>query len=518
MKITEAIKNKILGFLGLENLTKERYYENDVENLRTYAVMENRTWYMGDMNKIRYFYTKSEWCGVLASNPIYNLNRANYFCAIANGEKTKMVHSGIPKAIVNTLCSVMGMPDIKVEGMEEGALADFRKKTRIDNTIYKKQLPLTLAEGWGAFKVNISSRFKDYPTIEFYEAKDVDFIVRDGITIGIIYRDYYTQGNRDYILMETRRLDGEGNSLIEYELFRVKGQKLEPSELSEVESLRGLRNITIRNYDRIFGVPCRLIDDPDNPDYGESVFAGRIDLFDDLDQSLSQRSETSRCSTPVEYYPVEFMKRGNDGQKGFPSVFCRKYVEIPAIADGDGNMNAHVQTTQPQLNFEQYTSEQVALVNQILIGLLSPATMGIDISRKDNADAQREKEKVTETTRNNLIAPERDIIEDIYSLALDAQEFMQTGTVRGRKKISVSYPQFASPSFEGKAKALLPLFSGDAISDEMYVDKLYGDQLTDEQKSEEVGRIRKKRESDSTDVMDQLMGSERKDIDEDRHI
>ena len=293
----------------------------------------------------------------------------------------------------------------------------------------------------------------------------------------------------------------------------MRATNLIPVPLDTVPELAGLENVRI-GYDRILGIPCRLVYDPDNPDYGQSIYAGRIDLFDDLDQSLSVRSQTCKVSPPIEYVPVEFIKRGQDGQSGLPHVYNRQMVDIPAIADGDGNINARITTSQPTLNFEQYTAEEMALTNQILIGLLSPATMGIDLSRRDNAEAQREKEKVTEMTRNNLIVPQGDIIRDTYSLLLDAKDIMDGKRPR-EWKVDVTYSQFSSPSFEGKAKALVPLFNSEAISDEMFVDKLYGDQLSREQKEEEVARIREKRNTDKSGILDDLMEQDR-NPDEDR--
>ena len=50
---------------------------------------------------------------------------------------------------------------------------------------------------------------------------------------------------------------------------------------------------------------------------------------------------------------------------------------------------------------------------QIMNGIISPATLGMDIAKKDNAEAQREKEKVTVFTRNKLARAEKKILEKI---------------------------------------------------------------------------------------------------------
>ena len=43
-------------------------------------------------------------------------------------------------------------------------------------------------------------------------------------------------------------------------------------------------------------------------------------------------------------------------------------------------------------------------------GLMSPTTLGLELARKDNAAAQREREKVSISTRDDLIATETGIL------------------------------------------------------------------------------------------------------------
>ena len=245
-------------------------------------------------------------------------------------------------------------------------------------------------------------------------------------------------------------------------------------------------------------VDSLFFEDVYNHGYGKSLFAGKIDLFDDLDQSLSQRSQTSRVSTPVEYYPVDLLQRGKDGNPLLPSVYNRQFIKIDAFPDGDGNTNGQIVSTQPQLNFEQYNSEQNAILGMILNGILSPATMGIDIAKKDNADAQREKEKVTIMTRNNIIDRQTKIIKKLITMCLMLKEYMDTETITITDyDISVKFCEFANPSFESLAQTLQPLWSSGAMSTEMFVEKLYGDSLSEEEKELEIQRITEKQQQDN---------------------
>lgn len=501
MNIIEKIRQRILRFLKIEQLPYNPYgerftYVNDFGEEKRYRMKEAQIWLRGDSNELLNFYTNQEVYG-FSKNPVYNRNRLNYFWAQSAMEPSmKRVHSGLAKAMVETLTNAVGVPTVTVDGDMSPKILDDIHFTRLLN---QQQIPQTLGVGWGAFKVSFDPTLSKHPIVSFYKAEDVEFVTKKGIDVGIIYKNYYTVGKRDYLLLETRRIDEEGSSCIEYELFEIrKGDEIAPCDMSEVPELANLKNVKIPGYRHILGVPCRFFRDEDNPDYGRSIFDGKYDLMDDLDQSLSQRSQTCKVSTPVEYYPSDLLRFDKNGRAQFPQIYNRQFVQKPGGApDGDGNSDGAIQTTQPQLNFDQYTSEQMAIVSQILIGILSPATMGIDVAKKDNADAQREKEKVTTMTRDNVIASEKEIVRDLVSLCVDVEEYLSSGSISLKEhQISVKFPQFASPSFETMSQILTPMWAQGAISTRMYVDKLYGDSLSKEEKEAEISWLDSNRQQE----------------------
>ena len=75
------------------------------------------------------------------------------------------------------------------------------------------------------------------------------------------------------------------------------------------QELSKLETIFIPGYMKILGVPTRIFHDPSDVNYGRSILAGKIDLFDDLDQALSQASQTVKVSTPVSYTHLDVYKR-----------------------------------------------------------------------------------------------------------------------------------------------------------------------------------------------------------------
>lgn len=508
MNIIDLIRNRILKFLRLDKLAQDPTSEqltfiNDTNDINKQDMDEARVWYIGDSNELLNYYTVKQNYGNM-EEPVYNRNRANYFWGISSNETNiKRVHSGLPKAIIETLTNAVGFPIIttsfqgkKLDTAEIIRKAGLRKKTM------QEQIPMTMAIGWGAWKIDVDQRISKFPIVQFYEARNVEFIAKKDTIIGLIFKDYYQYKGKKYVLLETRRLNENGNSCVEYELFELKSNgDATPCEMGEIPELANLKDVEIPNYKHILGVPCRFFHNPNNPTYGKSIYYGKYDLFDDLDQSLSQRSQTCRVSTPVEYYPVDVLKRSKDGEAILPSVYNRQYVKKEGIADGDGNMDNNIQTTQPTLNFEQYSQEQLSLVSMIMEGVLSPATMGLDLARNSNALAQREKEKVTIMTRNNIIDSETDILKELVSILWAMKSYIDTGNVPvGDFEVSVKFNEFASPTFESLSQTLLPLWQAGAISDEFFVEKLYGDSLSKEEKAKEIEALKKNKERDDMNL------------------
>ena len=151
-------------------------------------------------------------------------------------------------------------------------------------------------------------------------------------------------------------------------------------------------------------------------------------------------------------------------------------------------MPGEVKTTQAQLNIGQYSENARMILDFILTGILSPATMGIDIAKKDNAEAQREKEKVTIMTRNNIIERQTKIIKELLKICLAFQEYQNTGVISidTDYDIKVIFNEFANPSFENQLQTLGNAWVQGEISTKKYVELLWGDKLTEEEKQQEI--------------------------------
>ena len=506
MTLLERIKQLVIRYRGInklqDNPNDDKYtFMGDPDTIKKIRIQEYKTWYYGDSNELLNFYTAEQTYGN-ARNPIYNRNKQQYFWGLSSQEcNIKRIHSGVPNAIVSTIVNLVGTPTIKSETYQE-EIDELTKKIGLKNIVNQEQMPLTLALGWGSFKPIIDKKVdNENPCLEWYNADDVDFIKKHGKVIGIVYRDYYQKGNQQYVLFETRRVLN-GNSRIEYHLYKLgKNNEVTEVDLDTIPELAGLEDIEIEGLNRVLGVPSYFFYDLNNEAGGRSIFTGKIDLFDDLDQDLSQASQTSRVSTPVEYYPVDLIERGKNGEARLPKIYNRQFIASNSYPNGDGELSGEIHTTQPQLNFNQYTEKCMADLDLILSGTLSPATFGLNVARDDSALAQREKEKISIMTRNNIIDRQECIIKELVEQLLILKEYMANGTAtKVDYDISVKFDEYATPSFESVSQNLCNLLTSGAITPEMYVDKLYGDALSDEDRQREIDYITSKQQQDEYDT------------------
>jgi hypothetical protein len=495
---------EVINTFGNPN-EKNHLFINDRYDADNSKLEELKKWYSGDSNELLEYYTEQIVTGFY-NNPIYNRNRLNYFWAIASREQNiKRVHSGIPHSIITTLTRIVGVPTIK----SDDELVQKRIEEIIDNndlmdTITQEQMPLTLVEGYGAYKIDFNKALSDTAIITYYEAKDVEFIYKQGILLGIIYKTFYNYDKEDYLLLEIRSKD-KTSSKIEYSLYRLgkNNNELFETEMSSVPEFKNYEGVELENFPYIMGVPSMFYKSVKKKGYGRSILDNKIDLFDELDQALSQAGRTTRLSTPAEYVPRDLMDQDSEGNVFFPESYDRRYLAYKSTADGDGNTRGQIIVTQPNLNIDQYTLAEKQLLDNILTGILSPATLGIDVSARDNGLAQREKEKITIYTRNEIAKKQEKIIKKVLNLALYMQTFIETGKAQVEDvDINVAYNEFANPSFETILPLLSSAWSIGSISTERYVELLWGDKISEEEKLEEIEKLNNRRDNEQLEMGD----------------
>lgn len=474
-----------------ENPNNKRFtYINDIDDLRNQAIDEYMIWYIGDENEFLNYYTNEQIYGNY-ENPIYNRNRQNYFWGLSSVEKDlKRVHSGVPKAIIDILVSIVGTPDISCNDKEiDKRVKEIAENNNLLDLFSSTQLPMTLVQGYGAYKINANKSLSNFPIIQYYTAKNVKFICKSNVLIAIIYIDFYSYKDKNYVLYETRSKRNQ-NSYIKYELYELSDNNfLTKVPLSTIPDLSEYKDLKIEGLNEVLGVPCRIIYDPQNEEYGASIFQGKIALFDDLDLNMSQNSQTTRVSTPVEYIPSDLLSHGKKNGKGtLTHIFNRQFIKLDSVNNGDGDISDRITTTQPKLDFSQYNDNAIEKIKTISMGIISPSTLGLSSNNKsDSSESQREKEKVTIMTRNKIISHSSRQLKKLLQLCLIMQDLMNGDyNIKDYSQVEIAFSEFADPSFESKISSLGPSWRDGEISTEKYVLILWGDKLSSEDREKEI--------------------------------
>lgn len=94
-----------------------------------------------------------------------------------------------------------------------------------------------------------------------------------------------------------------------------------------------------------------------------------------------------------EYIPVDLLPRNvRTGEVLESNDFDNDYIQLQgSMAEG---AQQKIETTQGTIQYEALLSSYCTALDLCLQGIISPSTLGIDVKKLDNAEAQREKEKL----------------------------------------------------------------------------------------------------------------------------
>lgn len=504
-----------------------RMYVNDEERLRIGEIAEYTAWYNGNSSELLEFYTESM-TTYFASNPIYTRNKRQYFWsrAVDSNRSFRRTHDNLFADIIDVLTNIVGTPTLVPTSMEdENAQLDKENAEKlvdaldIWHVINQKQLPLSLAQGTGCFKVS-SDRLQAIPSLEYYPADRVKYHARHGIIWGIDFTDFLTdEKGKTYALVEKRYLtdsnvDGGGDLHIEYHLYAWVGyssDKNTEEPLDTLDDTKGLEPSTIiPKVGKLFATPTTILMDKKGGVYGRSIGEGKLDLLDLLDEAWSIEGRAVRLSTPQTYMPESLLRTSEqeivqgDGTRDVriirtaPDEFDRDFVITgdDMIPNGDGRTSTQgIVIDQPHMDVDQYHKTRQRAIIEILNGIMSSATLGVYINPNMNEPIEsREREKITTLTRTIIVDREKRILEAVLTDLLDMADYKRDGVfyIRADKatpRVQVRFSEFANPSLETELKILGNAWSAGQISTDLYVENLWRDRLTDTEKEAEKKRL-----------------------------
>lgn len=436
-------------------------------------VLRNRLWYRGDPSELDQFFKQT------ALDPVA---KSRFWAASpTEGLGIRKVHSGLSGLLADRLSDIVisDLDGIELKTQAETDLWDEISKDNKVDKLLGEAITEALAAGDGAFKITIDTDVTEYPIIEFYSGERVDYTYTRGRLQEVLFFTDYAVKEKDYRLVEAY-----GKGYIRYKLLDSAGKELPLSTLPETATLQD----TTFTGDFIMAVPLMFFKSPKWPDRGKSIFDGKSDNFDALDEVISQWVDAIRSGRVQKYIPEDLIpKNPETGVLLKPNPFDNQFIAIGSSMKEDDK--GKIETVQPQILYEAFVASYAGILDLCLQGIVSPATLGIDLKKIDNAEAQREKEKTTLYTRGKIIEALNEVIPQLVDVVLKVQDTMHSRNA-GEYEAAVTFGEYASPSFDTVVETVGKAKTYGIMSLEQAVQELYGDTWTDEQKAEEVMRLK----------------------------
>ena len=469
-KINENIKKTVRSWLNIVPSNPYSFQINEILDFEAHAI-RNRIWYRGDGNELEQLYMQSE---------EYVDKHKFWGSKCTSGMEIRKIHTGLPGLIVKILAATV-LPDMNDFEFESPEQESIWKAIAEENKFAKKiekALKETLYIGDGAFKISIDPQNSEHPILEWCPGDRVEFIRTRGRIQEIIFKTPYRERERLYVLNERY-----GYGYIINELYRENKMV----SLESVSAPAGFRDVTFDN-NVILAIPLMIYESAKYEGRGGSIFDGKLDNFDSLDETWSQWMDALRAGRAKTYIPECLIPHDPlTGKLVKPNPFDNRYF----ASDGDmreGQKN-QVITDQPVIPHESYRASYVTALDLCLQGVISPSTLGIDTKKLDNAEAQREKEKTTLYTRNAIIEALQETLPDVVEMCINAEHFLHNQAAE-EVKVNIPFGEYANPSFESQVETIAKAKQGGIMSIERCVEELYGDTLDEHCKEEEIARLK----------------------------
>jgi len=482
MTVMNNMKRWIMKFLGIvpsKSFATIQVYENATREVNT---LKNQIWYRGDGVEIEQFW--KQFAQGFAQGVTYIPNSMFWSSVPSNSLTIRKMHTGLPRLIVDKLTDIV-VADMHEPEMDEAnkMLWDNITEENDFKAVIKKALQKTLSEGDGAYKISTDTDMSDYPIIEFYSGNDVDFVYKRGRLQEILFYTDYIIDDKDYKLIEIY-----GKGYVNYRLITKDGKQQNIDRFQEFE---GLNDVTF-DGDFIMGVTSILKPSAKFEGRGDAIYEGKADSFDALDETVSTWIDGLRAGRVKQYLPEDMIPRDEEnGTMMKPDVF-NPYIPVRAGMLED--QQEKIEVIQGEVVYEGFVSSYVTFLDMCLQGIISPSTLGIDVKKLDNAESQREKEKTTLYTRDDMVEMLQVDIPELIDKVLKVNEIMAKNTPE-EHKATIEFGQYANPSFEAQVETVGKARTLGIMSIEKCIEELYGDDLPKKDKEEEVARLKAEEQS-----------------------
>lgn len=476
MKFSERMKAMIKNWLDIQPapLTGVSLYESLPFEMRA---AEGLLWYRGNAAELNQFYMQT------ANDKTV---RARFWATPTSGNVRKL-HSGLPAILIDTLAYLVKNDLDQVDFLNDAGKdvweeLNARPEFQFPD-IVGAGIVGALSSGDGAWKISIDKAVSPYPIVEFYTADRVEYISAHGIVSGIdFYTDFYKK-RKTYRLKESYR-----KGSVTYTLFDGDREV----DLSVLEETADLKPVEF-DGDYMMAVPFRVFDNPRVPVRGKPLLESKVDALDMFDEILSQWVDAFRKGRAQKYIPEALIPRDVfNGSLKPQNPFDNEYISVENVINENGVGNDKIQIVQPEIPYDALLAGYTTALDLCLQGIVSPATLGIDIGKMSSADAQREKKDVTAATRNSITGKLEVCLPQLIAAVLMTHDLMCERPA-GHYTPTVAFGEYGAPDFDSRVETVTKAAAGITMSIETQVDELWGSSKDDDWKAEEVRRIKHQR-------------------------
>lgn len=439
---------------------------------------KNRIWYRGIPTQLSDFYR-----AVDGDKTLFWAARETA------GMQIRKVHTYLASIVIDCITQIIcnDFNGIEIDGNEKEANTSMWEAIAKENDfdeLFENAVKDCAIVGDGAFKVSSDPEISDQIILEFFPAERVEFKRRRGRIREIIFSTEIMHRNKLYIFKELY-----GYGYIRYKLEGENGRELPLDEIPETAWAKG-SDVTFDDS-IIWAVPMIYGKSPVFEGRGKSLIDGKDSAGDALDEAFSQWMDALRAGRTKTYIPETLIPRDPVTLTPIrPNAFDNRFITTGAdMSETGGNK---ITTVSPEIRHDAYLATYITALDLYLQGLISPSTIGIDVKKLDNAEAQREKEKTTLYTRQNFVEMIQKVIPKLVKCALNARRALNKEKLitSADFEVKAKFGEYANPSFESQVETVGKARTAGIMSIEQGVEELYGDSKTDEWKAEEVARIK----------------------------
>lgn len=475
MNIKERVRNMIRNWLQIQPAAGQTITIRESVSWQTNC-MRNRVWYRGDAGEIEQLFK------ALGSDSV---GSARFWAAAPSGNSIRKAHSGLPAVMVDTLAYLVKSDLGPVQFADEKAQAAKTRWKEMEKECSFRELvgeavSAVLAMGDGAFKISIDKEVSSSPILEFWPADRVEYITKHGRITGVIFKSRH---EKDDVPYELREIYEPGS--VRYELYAEDRQV----PLHTVPQLAEYKPV---QYEGSFtmAIPLIIFKSQKYPGRGRSVFDSKTDAFDSHDEIISQWVDAVRSGRVQNYIPEDMIprdpKNGTLVSTAAVNRFGTDFIQIQS--SNKENSISKIETVQPEIRYDAFLQTYAATLDMCLQGVMSPATLGINVGKMSSAESQREKKDITGITRNTITDALERVLPQVVQTMLMVEDLMNSAPA-GIYNAQVSFGEYGAPDFDSRVQTVGSAATTGVMSVQAQVEELWGPSKDEEWKKQEVRRL-----------------------------